>query len=158
MQELIEVVLENISPEKIHPIIKDLLKKNENIIEIQCSEELDFLEKGKISGSDIMSFINLPDDACLYVKIRELKIDNVNIACVLLRLVKYGKQFDIDFNFDEKNTEDTGIKIFMEKMHGYTINLGEIYQIGHWFCGIEPASDKETRYFTDYEAGPLVLI
>lgn len=89
-----------------------------------------------------------------------IKLSNLNIAgciipSVLLRLVKYEDQYDIDFNFDESDIADVGAAALMKKLHGYISELGKGYQVRDWFGGIEPASDEDTRYFTGSELGPL---
>lgn len=154
MTELLEVVLENILRPKVYHLLIVLLKNAGKIVDVQCSETLKLSESG-ISEGDIDAFINIPNDACLLIKLSDLQIAGTIIPSVLLRLVKYGDQFDIDFNFDESDVKGIGTTALMKKFHAYITELGEGHEVAHWFGGLEPASDEDTRYFTDGVFGPL---
>jgi len=155
MSDLLEVVLENILRSKIYQLLAVLLEHAGQIIEIQCSEPIDILSETDISEDEIESFINLNDDASLIIKLNNLNVAGITIPSVLLRLVKYGDQYDIDFNFDESDITDMDTTGLMKKLHVYISDLGKNYQVADWFGGLEPASDEDTRYFTNSEFGPL---
>lgn len=155
MSDLIEVVLENISRSKVYQLLMVFLGSAGKVLEVQCSESIQLSSRTDISEDEIESFINLSDDASLIVKLSNLNIVDTIIPSVLLRVVKYDDQFDIDFNFDESNIADTGTTALMNKLHEYVSELGNEHQVGNWFGGIEPASDEDTRYFTGSASGPL---
>lgn len=156
MTELLEVVLESISRPKVYHLLMALLGNAGKIVDVQCSETLQLSESG-ISEGDIHSFINISNDACLLIKLSDLKVAGNVIPAVLLRLIKYGDKFDIDFNFDESDVKGIGTTALMKKFHAYITELGEDHEVAHWFGGLEPASDEDTRYFTDGAFGPLGL-
>lgn len=155
MSDLLEVVLENILRSKVCQLLAFLLGHAGQIIEIQCSEPIDISSETDISEDEIESFINLNDDASLIIKLNNLNVAGIIIPSVLLRLVKYDDQYDIDFNFDESDIAGVGTTGLMKKLHVYISDLGKNYQVADWFGGLEPASDEETRYFTNSEFGPL---
>lgn len=155
MADLLEVVLENILRSKVCRLLMLLLGHAGQITEIQCSETIKLSSERNISEDEIESFVNLSGDAILIIKISNLYMADYIIPSVLLRLVKYGDQYDIDFNFDESDITDVGTTALMKKLHEYISEIGRRYQVGEWFGGIEPASDEDTRYFTGNEFGPL---
>lgn len=155
MAEILEVVLEGVLRSKVNQILMILLSNAGTIVDVQCSEDIQLSDEERISEQEIEAFLNLSDDACLSIKLSTLKIDGIAIPSVLLRLLKYNDQFDIDFNFNESDIENISTTALMTKLHSYTTKLGESYEVGHWFGGMEPASDEDTRYFTDNKFGPL---
>ena len=90
MADLLEVVLENIPRSKICQLLMLLLGQAGQIIEIQCSEAIKFSSETNLSEGEVESFLNLPDDASLMIKLSSLNIAGFIIPSVLLRLVKYG--------------------------------------------------------------------
>lgn len=155
MADLLEIVLENILRSKVCQLLMLLLGQAGQIVEIQCSEAIKISSESNISEDEIESFLNLMDDASLIIKLSSLNIAGCSIPSVLLRLVKYGDQYDIDFNFDESDITGMDTMALMKQLHGYVCELGKRYEVGDWFGGIEPASDEDTRYFTGNEFGPL---
>lgn len=155
MADLLEIVLEDISRSKVCPLLLILLGHAEHITEIRCSEEIKLSSDTNISEEEIKYFLSLMGDASLIIKLSSLNMADCKIPSVLLRLLKYGDRYDIDFNFDESDVADIGATGVMKKLQEYFTKLGEAYKVGNWFGGIEPASDENTRYFTGNELGPL---
>ena len=155
MTDLLEVVLENVSCSNVCQLFLVLLGHAGQIIKVQSNEPIEISSEADISQDEIESFINLTNDASLIIKLRDLNLAGIIIPSVLLRLVKYGDQYDIDFNFDESDISDVGTTELMKELNVYISDLGKTYQVGEWFGGMEPASDEDTRYFTNTEDGPL---
>jgi len=156
MPELLEIVFEGIHRSKVYQVLQELLERAGGIIEVQCSEAIEISEKSGLTEREFGDFVSLSVDASLLINIGELQINKMRIPRVLMRVVKYGDKFDIDFNFEENRvTGMTAIEI-MKEAHLFVTEVSEKYQISHWFGGMEPASDDDTRYFTDKEAGPLM--
>ena len=152
---MLEVVFEGILRSKVYMLLMKLLSNSGKIIEVHCSEKIKVFDNNSISEQKIGSFLNLPDSASLLIKLSYIEIDSIVISSVLLRLVKYGDQFDIDFNFDERDVRNMSTTVLMKKIHQYVVDLGKRHEVNHWFGGMEPASDEDTRYFTDNKLGPL---
>lgn len=72
-----------------------------------------------------------------------------------LRLFFYDGKYDIDFNFDLLNQVASDQKILIEEVHSYTKKIANKFNITAYFGGLEPAIDKNTRYFTQEKKGPL---
>jgi len=155
MAELLEVVLENIPRSKICQLLMLLLRQAGPITEIQCSAAIKLSSETNISEDEVKRFLDLPDDASITIKLSSLNIVGCIISSVLLRLVKYGDQYDIDFNFDESDVTCMDTTALMKQLHKYISELGKKYKVGDWFGGIEPASDEDTRYFSGNRFGPL---
>ena len=58
---------------------------------------------------------------------------------------------DVDFQFGEEQIR----RGMLPRLHSATVAAAAAAGASTCYCGIEPACDEETRYFTDGEAGPL---
>lgn len=157
MAELIEVVLEDVPKSKVYETIEHILGDAGEVMEVQCSEQIADCDQAELSEKGIKSFLELSEQASILVNVDGLKIGKVTIPSVLLRIVKYEDSVDIDFNFSESDLRDITTADLMSKIHAYVADLGKRYGISHWFGGMEPASDEDTRYFTGDEVGPLAM-
>lgn len=155
MSELLEVVLEDILSSEVCKLFNSLMEKSGEIIKIQCSEPLNFSSNHSILEDEIRSFINLSDDASLIIRLSSLNIAGYTIPQVLLRLLKYDGKYDIDFTFDESDLIGLNTKELMGDMYTHILDITKKHQISDFFGGIEPASDKDTRYFSSNGCGPL---
>ncbi|SFU17354.1 hypothetical protein SAMN05444141_1173 [Pseudovibrio denitrificans] len=156
MSDLIEVVLENLTESNISKLLFTLVGKFKNIENIECSEEI-YLLGNKISDVDIENFKKLQTDATIILKLHHLKVNDVILNHVLLRLVKYDNKYDIDFTFDDKDISSKLDTSILLHLHDYISELGNHFGATQWFAGVEPAIDQKTRFFTNYELGPLKL-
>lgn len=156
MAELSEVAFENILRSKMYKVLLALLNNAGHIIEIRCSENIQFSGGGELTEQEIESFLDLSDDASIIIKLSDLQIGDNLVPAVLLRVMKYGNQFDIDFNFSEQDIKSMIISVIIKKIYEFASGIGKSYEIEQWFGGMEPASDEDTRYFTDDTLGPLI--
>ena len=151
MSSLIEVVFESIPKKNAAKALIMLINDSRKIISTQCSETIE-LANNEFYLSKINSILDFKSDLSISINLSEISIGDIIIPNVLLRLVKYNDQYDIDFNFDIKEVDN---KNFIEKLHHHIIEIAKNYNIAIFFCGLEPASDAGTRYFTNSNLGPL---
>lgn len=156
MSDLLEVVLEDVLHSDVCQLFMSFLEQADQITEIQCSEPFKFSSGNSLLYDQVRIFIDLPDDASLIVKFSSLNIASYMIPSVLLRLVKYGEKYDIDFSFDESDIADLGTIELMKSLYAHISNFSKQYQISDFFGGLEPASDEDTRYFSSNGFGPLL--
>jgi len=157
MDELIEIVFENVSKEKVFHLLKCLRCDAESIASVGASEDIDFLKNGELNQQAIESIINFSGDVTILIRLKKIKIGEITIPLVLLRLVKYDDQFDVDFNFDHSEIQYLPQSMIIKELHKRISEIAKENGVISWFAGIEPASDEETRYFTNEEIGPLQL-
>ncbi|QPB85673.1 hypothetical protein CWC22_021940 [Pseudoalteromonas rubra] len=157
MSDLIEIVIEDIKRSQVLDVLTKLTEGAGGAQKIWSSDE-DFALDSSIGASiqDLSNFIDQADDAVLYFSFESLTLGEVRLQQVLLRLVKYSEKFDIDFSFDEASVSDWQMSMLMVKVQKFIAMLVSGANVGDWFGGIEPASDEDTRYFTQDASGPLL--
>jgi len=155
MSDILEIVLENIPHQNVFRVLRLLLEQSGKILEVECSEKIKINIDNGVSKMDIENFMHLSEDACLFLKLDYIHLAKFKIPLVLIRLVKYGGLFDIDFNFEESDIANMGAAELMGSLHPSISELCEKNDVNNWFGGLEPAVDEETRYFTGKKLGPL---
>jgi len=154
MSGLLEVVFEGVNKTTVYDLAKALLN-NARRIDVEYSKSIKLTTTNReLDHQYIDSFINQKNDDCIIVKLQEFRVKRIVIPFVLLRILKYGTKYDIDYNFDDM-LEDKDKLLLLDDIYEHTVSLGEQYKVDSWFFGLEPASDEETRFFTKLEFGPL---
>lgn len=155
MSNLIEVVFENVGKNCVLQLLKLLITSLENIISIECTENPSLFKEGQLSEEGINPFLDFEDDVTVLIKIRSIDLGSIILPNVQLRLLKYEGQYDIEFNFDSNELENTTTTTLVKELHAYAKRIAIECGISDFCCGMEPASDEDTRYFTNDELGPL---
>jgi hypothetical protein len=156
MSNLLEVVFENVSKVNVSQLLLYLVYSAKRIVSADTSEDIELLEdKGKLNKQAVESLISFSGDVTALIKLEEMKVDGIVLPLVLLRLVKYNDLYDIDFNFDRAELKHTDMPKLIKALHMSTSSLAKEYEVKNWFAGMEPASDENTRYFTNNELGSL---
>ncbi len=155
MSNLFEVVFEDIPKNKVMPLLLSLIASSNRVINTRCSEDISFVDRDKISTSLLQYVLNFEGDISMLFDLQDMRTGSIDLPKVLLRLVKYEDKYDIDFNFNESEVDNKDIQSLIVELHGYAKKLAHDYEIQSFFGGLEPASDEETRYFTNELLRPL---
>lgn len=155
MANLIEVVFENVGKNCVLQLLKLLITSLENIISIECTENPSLFREGQIFEEDINPFLDFEGDITVLIKIRSIDLSNIILPNVQLRLLKYEGQYDVEFNFDFNELENTATTTLVKELHAHAKCISLECGVSDFCCGMEPASDEDTRYFTNDELGPL---
>lgn len=151
MDNLLEIVFENINKNCLNNFLH---KINESafVTEKKCTENISLICNKKPRLYIEEGVLDISESFAVFFKIKEIKVGAHNLENVFLRVVKYENYFDVDFNFkiaEEKTPE------LMHCLHAYAKKISIDFEVKNFFGGIEPASDEETRYFTNEISGPL---
>jgi hypothetical protein len=157
MSELLEVVFEGVLKENVIPLYLSLIGNPDTIVGVQCSEQIPGLLDNEIDENDLEAALGFPRDFVMLVKLNYIDLNGLSLPKVLLRIVKYGEMYDIDFNFEFENLKNLDAATSFASLHVYCKKLAENFKVSKLFCGIEPASDEDTRYFTNDNIGPLII-
>lgn len=152
---IIEVVLEGVAKSCVKELLALLIQSSENVINAQCSENISLFNKEKLSEKGLNEFMGFDENLTVLINLKTMNICGVILPSVQLRLVKYGDVFDVDFNFDCDDLKTASLKMLVNSLYAYTASLASDYDISSFYAGMEPASDEETRYFTNDKLGPL---
>jgi hypothetical protein len=154
---LIEVVFENIDKSCVMQLLALLILSAKNVTGIQCSEGIELFVNGNTSDEEFNRLLNFDGDISALINLQAMKVGDITLPNVLLRLVKYGDLYDIDFNFDSNELGSINMMQLLTELHRYAKGIALKYSVESIYAGMEPASDEDTRYFTDNEIGPLTL-
>lgn len=156
MADLLEVVFEGVSKDEAMGLFMALLSGSLNISVVSCPEDIKLTDGIKLNKSVLNSLVNI-EDLALLINADTLKLEHINLSKVLIRLTKYERLFDIDFNIDIENCRNINKKTFIRELQNEVSKLADNHQVTSYFAGMEPAVDKNTRYFTGNVIGPLQL-
>ncbi len=155
MTNLIEVVFENVAENHVTKLLSLLVPSSEKVSEFECSEDIIVLESNKIFDKGVEEFLNFDGDVTALIIIENLTLGSLTLPKVQLRLLKYDNHYDIDFNFDSNRIKGMSTTTLMKQLHTQVKKLALSCNVTSFFGGVEPASDEDTRYFTNVGLGPL---
>lgn len=148
MEELIEFVFEGVARRNAGALFMHLLSNSAEVITFACTENV--AESNAATSEVVTAAIVATMDLSVMAKVRALQVGPLLLPNGLLRMVKYDDCFDVDCCFDAG-----AIKGQVMILHAAVLNLSERFEARTCFAGLEPASDLNTRFFTDREIGPL---
>ncbi len=155
MTNLIEVVFENVAKNCVIKLLSLLILSSEKVLGVDCSENIAVFEGSEISDKEVEEFLSFDGDVTVFVNIGAMRLESLVLPKVQLRLLKYANQYDIDFNFDSNELDGISTTILIKQLHACVKKLAMNCNVSSFFGGMEPASDEDTRYFTNEELGPL---
>ena len=155
MSGLLEVVFENVLKSKVIQLLMMLITASGRIINVQCSEDIELMNEGELDVDSLSSLLSFDGDVSVLFNLNDMKIGSIILPNVLLRLVKYGVRYDIDFSFESEEIENVDMTTLVAELHNHAKEVAKNHNMADFFCGMEPAFDEDTRYFTNECLGPL---
>jgi predicted CopG family antitoxin len=148
MANLLEVVFEGICKNDVVQLLLRLVPNIENIVNVQCTEDIELLGEQGLNIKSLGSTLNIDGNLSVLIELKNMKAGELSLCDVLLRIVKYEGAFDIDFNFDIGKQKNKDVVLVMKSLHNFAKDIAADFKISNFFGGIEPASDKSSRYFS----------
>lgn len=155
MSNLIEIVFERVAKSCVMQLLSLLIYSSEKITSVQCSENIELFLDDKLSEEVLNNLLNIDGDMSVLINMQTMRIGEHVLPNVQLRLVKYGSEYDIDFNFDYNDIKNISMTSLINSLHRHIKKLASEFDVASYYGGMEPASDEDTRYFTNEEVGPL---
>lgn len=155
MSSLLEVVFENVHKNNVIRLLMLQIAASSKVINVQCSEDIELMNGDELDVNALSYLLSFDGDVSALINLNDMKINGITMPNVLLRLVKYSEQYDIDFNFDSDEIDNIDMTILVAELHHHAKEVARDHNIANFFCGMEPASDEDTRYFTNESLGPL---
>lgn len=81
---------------------------------------------------------------------------NISLKNVNLWIYINEHTFDMEFDFD-RIEEGNNLPELINNIFHFAKRISELFEVKNFYSGMEPARDKETRFFTNDTMGPLVL-
>lgn len=148
---LVEIIFKNIPLEKIGPLLQDLSSRGEEVIDynLTCdSREIDWkLENSLIDIFAKQAFFGL------FINLKSLKRSGIRLPNCGLAVYKYSTEINLEVNFQLSDLKNFSTKDLTPALMKLAKSIAVDYGIDEYFGGIEPASDVETRLFTNDQAG-----
>lgn len=132
MSKIVEVVFEDVDKTDVRQFLETILSNSEKIESIECIEDVTFLNDGELANS-ISELFRVDKDISLLVNLKSMKIGNITLSEILLRLVKYENKYDIDFSFDVEKIASITIELLFNELHLFAKRIVAIYKINSFF-------------------------
>ncbi|MFW7382148.1 MAG: hypothetical protein ACOH5I_25325 [Oligoflexus sp.] len=156
MSELYEVILEDVPSLNLFAVLNRLTKNGSIVSKCEIQGDVEYTPKIDWQNPDSLNEIinnKLPAGFVLFASLNLLNIDGMHLQNCGLRVIYYRKKFDIEVSFDPECSEN----LAAAKLSSYFYALCKEFDIASTFGGMEPASDKATRFFTEDQLGPIEL-
>ena len=154
---LVELVFEEVNRENVSGLLSDIVSMADKIAAVQCTAETTPALDIHLDQRALSSVLHFAGNVSVAVSLHNLRLGDELFPTVLLRLTKYDQNYDLDFSFDTDELECTEICNLIGNLHRAASLFASKHHVQSFFAGIEPASDKHTRFFTCSQPGPLIL-
>ncbi len=150
ISNIIEVVFEDVPKVEIVPLVTFVISKSTKSILNNIGEYAEIFPRGQFDVNAFDLALESSNDICISLNLIYLKVGSIFLPLTNLRILKYGGKFDIDFNFelDKMSSENETSEVLFLILHGFVKELSGKHDVKNYYCGLEPASDVETRIFT----------
>lgn len=148
MSNLIEITFENVSLAKIGSLLKDLCSNKVKNYSLTT-------EDGNIDGSSdesIEKFFFEYENFSLFINLYKLEKNQIVIPNCSIAVFKDKESVDVILIFEESDLNHE-----IQDLMYFAKALASQYQIDLYYCGLDPAYDLDTRFFTKENIGPLTL-
>ena len=151
MQEIIEILFEDVQLEKLAEL---LMKVNSSSIleDYQISSDGPEIEINLQYHNILIDTINQSSDGSFYFNFSEFKLNGIELSIIGFQIYKYDNKYDLNLHLKQMEISQV-ITIF--NLRSWTEILAGELKAKNYFCGHEPASDKETQFFSKESIGPL---
>lgn len=155
MGHLIETVFEDIDLVQVGALFRLLISDAEPMVHVRSDISGDIPASGFDAG-ELEEELSKGDNVCILINANSLRIASGVVENVLIRVMKYGQHYDVDFNFDidEVRSDREGL---IASLHRYAAGLASRSGARRYYAGLEPAADHAHRFFTGDQLGPVVL-
>ncbi|WP_124419076.1 hypothetical protein [Pseudomonas sp. R2-60-08W] len=154
MKEFYEVVLSGVAKEDLLALLNILKSHSERVAAVTASQKLDIENRLCLDQKIVTGLCGFDGDVCVTAKL--YGFDTISARSdffVLLRIIKYGKDVNVELCFDDACLID--VDRVMLALQKYLQGISDKIRLAEFYGGMEPARDLETRYFTNDILGPL---
>jgi len=154
MTELLEIVFEKVSADALAGILFDITEQGHLIENCEMNGETYIVEWEEVSNV-LKFFQGSNDDFALTYSANFLFIGDNKIPECQIRVIR-GQDFsDLEINFRSNSLTSMDKANIVTELMKFSFELAAKYEIENYYCGLEPAVDEETRFFTKDKVGPL---
>ncbi|ATB67631.1 hypothetical protein [Pseudomonas mosselii] len=148
-----EVMLESVPDAALQAALKVIVATAQTLSDLSLSGDSE-VQRGASLETLTQRLRVSSESVCLSLRLWEFNVSNkVSLPLVLLRVIKWEDRLDIELSFNSTPADD--LHDIMQALHTYASGLAGRFSIPVFYGGMEPALDKDTRYFTNDMLGPL---
>ena len=139
MSDLYEVVFEDVPKRSTIPLLMSLIKDSHEILNVECSEDFRVFDGTALNIEGLNSVLDFKGSVCTIISLDEMRWGDLAMQKVLIRVVKYDEQYDIDFTFyfgDAKNLSSD-----LKRLHENAKRIAADHSVAACMSGLEPASN-----------------
>lgn len=146
MGEILELVFEKLTTARAWAVMSDVIARADHRTPV--------LSEGcvALSGSALRAMSNMGGAVTLTLDAFPISSYG-RIEGMSLRLLRAGGQFDLELSLSLAEADD--LHRVVDAFYGFAAEVSARYGGLHYYCGLEPAVDLDTRFFTDRRRGPL---
>jgi len=147
--EIIEIVFEKIQLDKIVELL--IIKLSSSFLK-DYNISTDTSEINSQSKETLFNSIDQSSDGSFYFNFLDYGLKDVQLSRVGFQIIKYNSFYDLNLSLEEKEIRQKVSIIGLQKR---VASLADELKSTFYYCGYEPAMDRETRFFSDVSLGPL---
>jgi hypothetical protein len=151
MKEIIEIVFESVQLDKVIEFMMKILSSS-TLKDYQISTNTSDIEIDLQSQEILFNSIDQLSDGSFYFNFLNFKYSGVLLSEVGIQIYKYNNNYDLNIHVDEREVSQ---KISVLNLMSWAEVLAVQLKAQDYYCGYEPASDKETRFFSGSTLGLL---
>lgn len=149
-KEILEIAFENVQLRKFTNFLINV-KSDSNLLNYQVVPEYPLVIQFN-SSDELFNIINSFSDGVFNCNFSDFKLGKYAIDKVSIQLLKDNLIYDASLYFEDEALKSMdSIKYFQH----WAFKVAQVLGSKTYYCGLEPASDLETRFFTESIFGPL---
>ncbi len=152
MAEIIEILFENVAFNEASNFLTELSFRSDiKNIQIVLGDGYSLKDKNS-TLLDIGSYFEKCTGGAIHVDIQNVEISNHVLPKVAVQIYKYTNTYDLSIDVDYQELQGL---ISLKSLQKWASEVSHRLNSESYFCGLEPASDEDTRFFTNDKLGPL---
>ncbi|MCB9229164.1 MAG: hypothetical protein H6618_06090 [Deltaproteobacteria bacterium] len=153
MGQLIEIVFEGLTPSRQMEILNELKNTLPNSSQLDTGDSL--MGLGDVSEETLSSLFSGSKSRVLTIDADFWSVQSAKVLSPRINLTKYdGDNYEININFEIESVGFENSNDFINLLHKWSKHLADKIHISTYFCGLDPAVDEDTRFFTNDKIGP----
>jgi hypothetical protein len=151
MKEVVEIVFEKVRLENTVDLLARIMSCS-TLKDYHISTDTPTIKLDLLSKEELVGVITHSSEGSFYFNFLNLNTAGILLTELGVQIYKYGDDYDLNLHIDEKEiSQKTSISNLQNLSESFANELKAIT----YFCGLEPAIDEETRFFSKSNLGPL---
>ena len=153
MADTIEILFEGVSLEKLSEYLSEAIK-DLNLVNYQISaDNLQPIQKVDKLKS-LVTALDRHSEGSIYLNLKDFRLGVSVLPKVGIQILSYSSRLDLSIDIDSDTFQTLGSLSIVQL---WAKNVSDKLLAKNYYCGYEPASDEDTRFFAMDKLGPLSL-